>query len=73
MKSMESNLLSIRQCVECGKAEGLPIPEVALRRWIKTGELRAVYAGRKALIYWPALVRFLKGGEAQPAHDNHAA
>lgn len=72
---VESNLLSIRQCVERGKAEGLPIPEVALRRWVKSGAVRAIYAGRKALIFWPNLVRFITSGDQStvPTHDDPAA
>ena len=58
---MESNLLSINRAVTRGKAEGLPVTETALRRWVKTGEVRAVYAGKKALIYWPNLIQFLTG------------
>lgn len=62
METTKSNLLSINECVKRGKADGLPIPEVALRRWIKAGEVHAVYAGRKALVYWPNLVQFLTSG-----------
>lgn len=72
METAKSNLLSINECVRRGKAEGLPVTETALRRWIKTDELHVVYAGRKALVYWPNLVQFLTG-EDHPAHDDPAA
>lgn len=72
METVKSNLLSINECVRRGRAEGLPVTETALRRWIRTGELHAVFAGKKALVYWPALVRFITG-EDQPARDDPAA
>ncbi len=55
------NLMSINETVRRSKAEGLPVTETALRRWVKTGALHATYAGRKALIYWPNVVKLLCG------------
>lgn len=58
------NILTINEAVQKCKDENIPIAEAALRRWVKDGTLHATYAGRKALIYWPNLVRLLCGGES---------
>lgn len=58
------NVLSINESVARSKLEGIPITETALRRWIKDGTLKVAYAGRKALIYWPNLVKLLCGESA---------
>lgn len=55
------NLLSINETVARSKLEGMPIPETALRRWIKDGVIPATYSGRKALLYWPAVKKLLCG------------
>ncbi len=54
-----ANLLTINEVVHRAKEENIPIAETALRRWVKDGTLHAVYAGRKALIYWPNVVGLL--------------
>mgnify|MGYP001058870984 CR=1 FL=1 len=56
-----ANLLTINEVVHRAKEENIPIAETALRRWVKDGTLHAVYAGRKALIYWPNAVGLLCG------------
>lgn len=57
-----ADMLSIRQAVERCKRDGIPVSDYALRLWVKRGELPVRYAGAKALIYYPALVRFVTGG-----------
>lgn len=57
-----SNMVSIRQAVQRSKADGIPVTEYALRLWIRKGDLPVRYAGAKALIYYPALVKFVTGG-----------
>ena len=39
--------------------EGYHVTEHALRTWIKTGKLTAVYAGRKALISYSKVLSLL--------------
>lgn len=56
-----SDIATINQTLKRAKEENLCISETALRRWVRDGTLHATYAGRKALIYWPALVRLLCG------------
>ena len=65
----QRNVLTVREAVARARAEGLPIAECALRRWLKTGEIRARYAGRKALVFYPAIVEYLTGSaeDQQPA------
>ena len=59
---MESDLLSPRGIVARAKAEGLSaISETTVRRWLKTGEVHAVYSGNRALIYWPAVYEYVTG------------
>ena len=53
------DVLTVRQAVERARADGLPVSECALRRWIKTGEVPARRAGVKQLLFYPNLVRFL--------------
>jgi hypothetical protein len=54
-----SDVLTIREAVQCSKDEGVPVSEYALRRWVKTGAILTRQAGTKTLIYFPRLVEFL--------------
>lgn len=56
-----SNVLTVNEAVRRSKKENMPISESALRRWIRDGTLPVAHAGRKALIFWPNLVRLLCG------------
>ena len=56
-----NDLATIPKTLERAKAEGLCIGEAALRRWVKTGAIRAVHSGNRALIFYPALKEFLCG------------
>ena len=60
-----SDVATISQTLARAKAENMYIPETALRRWVRDGDVPASFVGKKALIYWPALMRFLPGGTAQ--------
>ena len=64
------DILTIRETVARAKAEGLPITETTLRRWVKSGAIKARKAGNKNLIYFPNLVKYLQcedGGDNSPA------
>ena len=63
------NVTTIKEAAARARAAGLPVAECALRRWIKTGEISARYAGRKALVFYPEIVAFLTGSaeDQQPA------
>lgn len=66
-----ADMLTIKQTVERAKAEGLPVSDYTLRRWIKAGLVPVRHAGMKNLIYYPNLVRYLQcadGGDIAPAN-----
>lgn len=43
----------------------LNIPVYALRRWVKSGEVPALYCGKKALINLDKLIDYLERGEQE--------
>jgi len=56
---------TIRQTVEHLHAEGYGISENALRFWVKSGQIKAKFVGRKAYINYDAVISFLTDeGEA---------
>lgn len=68
------DVLTIREAVIRCKAEGLPVSEYTLRGWIKTGVIPARKVGRKALLFYPNLVRYIQcqdtgGGSPDPAEE----
>ena len=54
------NVMTIRESVLRAKAEGLPVTEYTLRRWIKTGAIPVRTVGSKVLLYYPNLVTILR-------------
>jgi len=54
------NVVTVREAVQRAKADGLPVTEYTLRRWIKTGAIPVRNVGSKALLFYPNLVRFLQ-------------
>lgn len=56
-----ADMLSVRKAVERLEQDGIPVSEYTLRIWIKQGKLKVVYAGSKALVYYPALVAYVTG------------
>ena len=64
------NVVTVREAVQRAKADGLPVTEYTLRRWIKTGAIPVRNVGNKALLFYPNLVRFLQcedGADNAPA------
>ena len=65
-----ADVVTIREAVQRSKAEGLPVTEYTIRRWIKTGAIPVRTVGSKALLFYPNLVRFLQcedGADNAPA------
>lgn len=65
-----ADVVTIREAVNRAKAEGLPITEHTLRRWVKSGAVPVRKAGNKQLLYFPNLVKYLQcedGGDNSPA------
>lgn len=56
------DLASIHATAERCKAEGVPLAECAIRRLVKTGGIPSVWTGRRALVYWPNVLRFIERG-----------
>lgn len=54
------DVVTIREAVQRAKADGLPVTEYSVRRWVRTGAVPARKVGQKALIFYPNLVRFLQ-------------
>lgn len=54
-----ADILTIRQTVARAKAEGLRIPEQALRGWVRSGDIPSRMSGRTALLYYPNVVKFI--------------
>ena len=54
------DVVTIREAVQRAKADGLPVAEYSLRRWIKTGAIPVRKVGSKALLFYPNLVGFLQ-------------
>ena len=54
------NVVTVREAVQRAKADGLPVTEYTLRRWIKTGAIPVRNVGSKARLFYPNLVRFLQ-------------
>lgn len=64
------DVVTIREAVQQAKADGLPVTEYSVRRWVRTGAVPARKVGQKALIFYPNLVRFLRcedGADNSPA------
>ena len=64
------NVVTIRGAVARAKEDGLPVSEYTLRGWIKAGLIPVRFAGNKALIFYPNLVRYLQcedGADIAPA------
>ncbi len=55
-----ADILTIREAAARAKAEGLPVSEYTLRNWIKAKVIPVRTAGRKSLLYYPNLVRYLR-------------
>ena len=67
-----ADVLTIREAVKRADAEQLPVSEYALRRLVKSGQIPVRMVGRKALLYYPQLVRYLQcldGGDINPANN----
>ncbi len=59
---MYPEILSIAKTAERCKDEGIPLSEKALRRFVKSGDLPSIQTGKKALLYFPNVRRFIETG-----------
>lgn len=58
---------SIRQTMAALREDGIIVSENALRTWVKSGEIPAVYSGAKAYLWYPNVIEFLKRGSVVQA------
>lgn len=65
-------VLTVREAVRRAKADGLPVTEYSLRRWIRSGAIPVRNVGSKALLFYPNLIRFITcadGGDVVPQQE----
>jgi len=55
-----ADILTIREAVQRAKNEGIPLSDYTLRMWVRSGVIPVRLIGRKALIYYPNLLKFLQ-------------
>lgn len=55
-----ADILTIKQAAERAKAEELGISEYTIRQWVRLGVLPVRKAGRKCLLSYSVLQRFLR-------------
>lgn len=56
---------SIRQIHQRLRGEGYALSEYALRQWVKTGRVPAVYSGTKAYIAYASVLAVINGDATQ--------
>lgn len=59
-RTTNSSPLRMRTIAEAAKETG--VPQHALRRWVKSGQIPAVYSGNRALLNLDRLIGYLQGG-----------
>lgn len=69
---LRTSVLTPKEAVIRGQIEGYCFSEHALRQWLRSGAIpsRQIGTGRKNLIFWDNIVRFLEcadGSDNQPA------
>lgn len=72
----EKQVLTIRETVQRSKAEGYPLTEYTLRRALRMGLIPCRRVGRRYLIFWPNIVRYLEccdGQDNAPITQNEQA
>lgn len=55
---------TIPQTLKRLREEGIYITENALRTWVKTGSIPASYCGKRAYLWYPNVLAFLRKGTA---------
>ncbi len=61
----EKQILTIGETVQRSKAEGYPLTEYTLRRALRMGLIPCRRVGRRYLIFWPNVLRFLTCDDGQ--------
>lgn len=58
-----SEMNTIRGTVRRAKAEGIVIPEHALRRWVRSGDLPCVHSGNRIYLCWSKVLAHIEGAK----------
>ena len=53
-------VVTVREAVKRAKQDGYPVSEYTLRQWICIGAIPVRKVGKKNLIFYPNLVRYLQ-------------
>lgn len=64
------NVVTICEAIQQAKDDGLPISEYTLRQWVRTGAIPTRRIGKKSLLFYPNLVKYLQcedGADNTPA------
>lgn len=51
-------VVTVSEALARARADGIPISEYSLRRWLKTNQIPCRMAGTKTLIYYPHIIEF---------------
>lgn len=54
------------------RADGINVSENALRTWVKNGSIPASYCGKRAYLWYPNVLAFLRDGSAPAATRSKA-
>lgn len=65
-----ADVLTIRESAARAKDEGYPVSEYTIRKWVNAGAIQVRKVGRKSLVYYPNLLRYLR---CEDGGDNPAA
>lgn len=60
------DVLSIAKTAERCRIEGIPLSQKTIRRFVKDGTLPAIQTGKKALLYFPNVRKFVADGNGRP-------
>lgn len=65
-----ADILTIGAAVQRAKSDGLPVSEFSVRCWVRSGKIPVRRIGKKSLLFYPHLVRYLTcedGADNTPA------
>lgn len=55
-----ADVVTIKEAVQRAKADGLPVTEYTLRHWLKSGTIPTRKIGKKVLLYYPNLTKYVR-------------
>ena len=61
---MYPDVLSIAKTAERCKEEGIPLSEKAIRNFVKSKQIPAIQTGKKSLLYFPNVRKFVESGNS---------